>query len=575
MRRRVGGRVFVLAGVIVSFTLGCIGFFQYNRMHDAGFTPLDIAYLSWQLFAIESGKQPLDIPIALEIARVIAPLTLASALFGVFYGYLRDWWRADRLSGIQNHVVICGMGRRGKQLAEECAAMGKRVVAIDTDITVKGLPIVGDGRAFFVQGDATDPATLQRARVHRADSLLALCGDDGTNIAIALRARDTAARANAAGPGTSKRLSCVVQVIDFTFAALFKEHNVVQETSDVLDVSLFNSYEIAARMLWRDHPLDYEPIAEDDPRSMRLVVFGFGQMGESVVVQAAKVCHLANRKRLRVTIIDRAAEARKRSFLVRYPQIDKVCDVEFIEMECDDRATVNRLDEIAEIQDELTTIVVCLDNDSRNVQYALSLRRNLTSDAVPILVRVTSDSGLSNLFSATENKRNLYCFGSTRSTCSWEMVKGEGLDALARVVHEDYVANQRERGFPESASTVAWDQLSPGLRDSNRQQADHLPVKLRALGYHVRQAHEAGGDVRVPEERVETLARTEHHRWNAERFLAGWTLGVKDVARRRSPYLVPYDELAEAIKENDRDAVRAIPRLVDLAKRTHARNAAT
>ncbi|NUM52303.1 MAG: NAD-binding protein [Candidatus Hydrogenedentes bacterium] len=569
MRRDVNRWNFVLVSVVVSFALGCLGFWQYGRLHGHAYTVWDICYLSWQLFPLQSGAQPGTIPLSLEIARVIAPITTASALIGVSYGYLRELRRGERLSAIRNHVVVCGLGRRGIQLAEECVAMGKRVVAIDAHSNTKSLPIVESGHVLLVTGDATHLETLRRAGVHRAESLLALCGDDGTNIAIAMRARDLLAAASE--HARPKRLRCVVQVMDFTFAALFKEHGVVQDTAGTLDVALFNSYEAAARMLWRDRPLDYEPIGENDPRSVRLVVFGLGQMGESVVVQAAKVCHLANGKRLRVTIIDRAADARMRSLLVRYPRIDNVCDIECIEMECDDRITVNRLDEIVEIKDELTTIVVCLDNDSQNVQYAISLRRNLTSDAVPVHVRVTSDTGLSNLFRGAGDSRNIFCFGSTGSTCTWEMANGEGLDALARAIHEDYVAHQRERGAKPGDSTVEWDKLAPGLRDSNRQQADHLPVKLRALGYSVRHAHEVPGAVRVPEDRIETLARMEHHRWNAERFLAGWTLGDKDVARRRSPYLVPYDELPDAVKQYDRDTVRNMPRLVELAKRTAGR----
>jgi hypothetical protein len=64
---------------------------------------------------------------------------------------------------------------------------------------------------------------------------------------------------------------------------------------------------------------------------------------------------------------------------------------------------------------------------------------------------------------------------------------------------------------------------------------------------------------------VEMLAAMEHARWNAERFLAGWTYGEeRDTAGRRSPYLVPWDALPEQIKEYDREAVRNIPALLAL-----------
>jgi hypothetical protein len=300
---------------------------------------------------------------------------------------------------------------------------------------------------------------------------------------------------------------------------------------------------------------------------VHLIVFGLGQMGESLVVQAAKSCHFANGKRLLVTVIDHSAEARRQGLYVRYPQFDKVCDIEFIKAECDDAGTLRNVVAIANDTGTINSIAICFDNDSRNAQYALSVRRHLESDAVPIFVRINQDSGLSSLFDPSTNDRNMFCFGSTCAACSWRMVTGDGLDRLARIIHEDYVNKQRERGAAESSSIAPWDRLSPGFRDSNRQQADHLPVKLRALGYDVRRISEiADEEISILDDAVEILARMEHARWNAERFLAGWTLGDKDANRRRSPYLVPYDELPEGIKDYDRDTVHNIPRLIKAAR---------
>jgi hypothetical protein len=61
---------------------------------------------------------------------------------------------------------------------------------------------------------------------------------------------------------------------------------------------------------------------------------------------------------------------------------------------------------------------------------------------------------------------------------------------------------------------------------------------------------------------VELMARMEHARWCAERVLGGWTPGPRDVLKRMTPYLVPWFELAEDIKEYDREFVRAIPEVL-------------
>ena len=59
---------------------------------------------------------------------------------------------------------------------------------------------------------------------------------------------------------------------------------------------------------------------------------------------------------------------------------------------------------------------------------------------------------------------------------------------------------------------------------------------------------------------VEILAEMEHGRWTVERLLDGWCLGEKkDVIRKISPYLKPWAELPEDVKEFDRRTVRGIP----------------
>jgi hypothetical protein len=57
----------------------------------------------------------------------------------------------------------------------------------------------------------------------------------------------------------------------------------------------------------------------------------------------------------------------------------------------------------------------------------------------------------------------------------------------------------------------------------------------------------------------------EHDRWCADRYLTGWQFGpAADKPNRISPYLVPYDELTEEVKQYDREVVLQIPELVAL-----------
>ncbi len=58
----------------------------------------------------------------------------------------------------------------------------------------------------------------------------------------------------------------------------------------------------------------------------------------------------------------------------------------------------------------------------------------------------------------------------------------------------------------------------------------------------------------------------EHERWCRERTNAGWTLGPeRDDKLKKSPYLVPWEELSEKVKDYDRNAVSKIPEILHKA----------
>ena len=62
---------------------------------------------------------------------------------------------------------------------------------------------------------------------------------------------------------------------------------------------------------------------------------------------------------------------------------------------------------------------------------------------------------------------------------------------------------------------------------------------------------------------IETLARLEHVRWVEDRLRHGWRLGARrDVGAKQSPYLVPWTDLSDEVRDLDRDSVRLIPRLL-------------
>jgi len=143
-------------------------------------------------------------------------------------------------------------------------------------------------------------------------------------------------------------------------------------------------------------------------------------------------------------------------------------------------------------------------------------------------------------------------------------MKLEIREIIAHAIHENYRSSRAANTVVNDPSLAEWERLPEYLRESNRQQADDISKKLQRIGYSIyRVSDRAINRMKFTRDEIETMSEMEHERWNAERFKDGWKLGkTKDVQRKISPYLVPWAELPEDVKEWDRETVRKIPELL-------------
>lgn len=139
-------------------------------------------------------------------------------------------------------------------------------------------------------------------------------------------------------------------------------------------------------------------------------------------------------------------------------------------------------------------------------------------------------------------------------------------EGIARAIHKNYLEKmkQMKKLSPrKEASHREWERLSEEFKESNRLQADEIPVKLKEAGCTF--AIAAKGKTRskfalTPDE-IEFLAEMEHERYVKERFALGWTYapGERNNDAKTHPCLVSWSELPEEERDKDRDAVKSIP----------------
>jgi hypothetical protein len=213
----------------------------------------------------------------------------------------------------------------------------------------------------------------------------------------------------------------------------------------------------------------------------------------------------------------------------------------------------------------VSAVYVCLAEDARSLVAALALHqrtREHLAETVPIVVSTSGEGGLPSL---ARGVGTLHPFSVLDRTCRAELLlSGTRNEILARAMHAEYVRKQSADGQTPATnpSMVGWDELPESLRESNRRQADHIGLKLKTIGC----ALAPRVDWRAPllelaPEEVELLARLEHDRWRAERLLDGWTYaaGPKDLTRKTSPFLVPWEQIPEGQRDYDRNTVRNLP----------------
>jgi hypothetical protein len=553
----------ILLGLeIILLWCGYRGFQAYSAAQGESPTTLDILYVTLQLVAMESGALTGPLNWQLEVARLLLPAVTAYTAAAAFAVLFREQVQRISLWFIRDHVVICGLGRKGFLLASRFRDQGARVLCIELDETSDRLPLCRERGVLALVGNATDPAVLQRAAVQRARWLIAVCGDDGVNAETAVAARQLAGRRRRGA------LTCIIHIVDPQLCVLLREREIAAGAVPRFRLELFNVFDRGARILLREHP----PVSSSPDAPPHLLVIGLGGLGASLVAHAVQNWRdqfPAGGVRLPITVIDHEADARIEALAVRYPRLAEVCQL--VPLQLDVRSPAFQRAEFLSGpagEPAVDIIYICLDNDSLALHAALTLLPSTRASSLPIVVRMSREGGLATLLRPTGEAddvyRNLHPFSLLEEVCTTELVLGGTHEILARATHREYVLHQEGIGqTPETnPQMVAWDALPEAVRESNRQQVDHIGQKLEAVGHGIAPLTDwDAASYAFSPDQVERMARMEHERWCQELRESGWTFaaGPKSPAKKTHPALLPWEKLPEEEREKNRLAARELP----------------
>ncbi len=559
---------------VSGLVLGFVGFWKNELVTGVERTILDNLYLTLGLISLNSGAVPGPVSWELQVARFLVPALTAYTAILAFTAIFNQQTDRIRLWFIRDHVLICGLGRKGFRLAQQFLAQGSPVVVIEMDDGNDWIENVRSSGAVVILGDATDTELLEKVNLNRARYLISVLGDDGKNAEVAVQAEKLSRRKN------DSTLTCVIHIFDSQLWGLLREKELNTNQNTHFRLELFNIFDRGARLMLGDNPpWKISP----QYRRPNILVVGLGKMGQKLVVEAARGWRIINPDpdvKIHISLIDLNAEQKLESLLIHYPSLKNLCEFKALNMDILS-GNFERVGSLFVEGDtcDLDLVYVCLDDESFSLQTGLRLNHQLRDHQIPIVLRMAESGGLSLLLKEDQSDKetfgNLRIFDLFDQTCTAELLQKGTHEILARNLHGVYLEGIDLSGDDRQSdgALVPWNELSEYLKEKNRRQADRIPVMLKAAEYRIAPLRDWDSENFIFEERqagepdeVTLMAALEHEFWCQEKTSEGWRYGPeKNPDQKTNPNLIPWEQLPSSEKEKNKKYVRDLPKLLTRA----------
>jgi hypothetical protein len=531
-----------------AFALGIAGLWRHQQFPDVWNVVwwCDAVYFALRLFTFELdlGSTETDPYVfdtsnwPLQIARFLAPATLAFAVVKGLMLVAASNYNLWRLSRWKGHAVVCGAGERGRRLALALRQEGKDVAVIEKDADCDMLADIRAAGARVVIGSVTDAARQRDARLDTASIVAAVtpCVESNLQVVLAAsrRPRRLPVRALAYAPRS--------------FAAMFDSQPPFDKIKDGCECGFFDHDAAAARLLVGEYAPPLVPTLLRERRPPRILVAGNGDLIPELLGVLVTQCQYADAGIPHIELLTVDQDAVAREFPLHHPAMPMVAELKSRELSLPQLLRTELSPPVAgEVEFDLAFVACCEDVDTLALARSFAQQEGLITG--PVVAGLRPSTQLMRLFTVSQPLPGVMLHDLVALGCSADIVLRGRLDADARRIHQSYLDGELKKGRKkgETPTLVEWENLADGVRQANRAQADHMPIKRRTLEESTTPAT------------IEALAEAEHRRWVAEKIVAGWRYAaIRDDSRRLHNSIRPYGDLSEAEKEKDRDTVRAV-----------------
>jgi voltage-gated potassium channel len=182
-----------LALLVMVFFLGVFGFrfgYQYEWIDAVYMTVITITTVGFgELHPLSPSE------------KIFTSLLILSSIFIVGYaikviseyilsknniGNIRQKKVQKKINSLENHIIVCGFGRNGKQAVQKLQAYNHPFVVIEQDEEIVER---FQENILFIHGNANEDEVLEFAGIEKASTLICALPSDADNLFIVLSAR--------------------------------------------------------------------------------------------------------------------------------------------------------------------------------------------------------------------------------------------------------------------------------------------------------------------------------------------------------------------------------------------------
>ena len=557
--------VWVILGLfaILVLILGVVGFAKNLAIvdKDKEYPLTTLLFMTVQLFFMKSGAQPEPVNWELETARWLSVIVSSGALIqGLLLGFRKQFqeWLCRFQKG---HCIVCGFGTKGEFIFKDLINQGYVVIVLDKNLQPDEILKIDHAGGYYLTRDLLLPESFEGIGINKCSKIFVTCGMDVANIQVA----DALFKAHCSEKYSSPRkLNVYIHCREnrvFEVLLLNKSEN-----PNVL-FQRFDSITNGARAFTEIQPFDYLPIAHDSKVRVNLLVLGHSGESDSFVIHLARLGHFANNLKPVITFIAPDGKKWEENLLFKFPQLKNIVDLEVYEYESESILSRNLISELITDDSRMITILVSNKNEEKTLAIAMECKQLTEGTKIPVLINISSGFGLNAMFNNKPEQR-IFPLRIVELGCETAQIIMKKLDDLAKTIHQNYITTQTKSSDP----IKTWEEFDENYKQTNRDQADHMFIKTRALGINLNDAFNKEEFIKkvhfelAKENQIEILSRMEHCRWNANRWLEGYKYGPgkKNDTLKTHPYLVAWEDLSESIKDYDRNAVKLIPKIISM-----------